>query len=1212
MIRESFAGSTNILSGDNVTGGQDEQRLPRSGSRDGEIEMSGNALSVLAKRYLKKENGRVCETPQEMFRRVARNIASAERIYNPDISEEEIERIEEEFYGIMTRLEFLPNSPTLMNAGCELQQLSACFVLPVEDSMEGIFDSVKAAALIHKSGGGTGFSFSRLRPKDDKVMSTGGVASGPVSFMKVFNAATEAVKQGGTRRGANMGTLRVDHPDILEFIRCKVDNRELTNFNISVCVTDKFMAALEKDEEYELINPRTGAVAGRLKAKEVFDQIVQHAWKNGDPGIIFIDRINKDNPTPQLGQIESTNPCVIGDTLVSTEKGLMKIKDIDEQYSSGGLNILTDERVSDFLYVNQVSGNLMTETKAGVSLKTISGAFKTGLKPVFKVTTKSGFELTATADHQIMTSNGWVKVKDLGAGKDWVLIQGGPGEFNPDYELPFDVQNECKGENGKIYKPNLPKKWSKELGQIVGWLVGDGWLRDRDENCRIGFTFGQDDKSILEYLKPLINNFYGYDIKEVLRENNVYHLSYHSKYFVDFFKCLCIKAWSSEQKEVPDSIYTAPKDAVIGFLQGLFSADGTIGIDETNKTIYIRLTAKSLNLLKDTQLLLLNLGIYSKIYDRSRAERTGFDYISVKGESRAYTLDGICYELQISRDNIKRFIEEVGFLCDKNKEKLEILSKRNFYSSRFEDLVDKIEYLGEQQVYDLTEPETLTFISNGFISLDCGEQPLLPYEACNLGSINLAKIVKYDGSGKAIDWDKLRTLVHICVRFLDNVIDMNKYPFPQIEKMAKGNRKIGLGVMGFADLMIELGVPYDSGEAIQVAEDIMQFVSVESKRASTEIAEERSEFPNFKGSIYDKGTSFGNGMKMRNATTTTIAPTGTLSILADCSSGVEPLFAISYVRNVLNNTKLYEVNKSFERIAKERGFYSEELLNEIVQNGTVRGNALVPEDVQNVFVTAHDIAPEWHVKIQAAFQKHTNNAVSKTVNFPHSATVEDVRKVYLLAYKLGCKGVTVYRDGSREQQVLQIQKHQDGLQYSALAEAKAKGFIIPRKRPSVTVGRTEKIKTGCGNLYVTINADENGLCEVFTQMGKYGGCAASQSEAVSRLTSLALRAGVDPRSIIKHLRGRRCPSSLWAAGGMVLSCPDAIGIALQRYLKWNENNGNQAQCREDAAAGEIPQGKIEPGEFLDTMIGACPECGGTIEHEGGCLVCRLCGYTRCS
>jgi ribonucleoside-diphosphate reductase alpha chain len=742
-----------------------------------EFELSRNSLKVLEKRYLvKDEDGNAAETPAELFRRVAETIAKVDLIYGK--GSQEVKELEDEFYSMLTTLDFLPNSPTLMNAGRELGQLSACFVLPVEDSMESIFDAVKNAAIIHKSGGGTGFSFSRLRPNGDMVGSTKGVSSGPVSFMSVFDIATEAVKQGGTRRGANMGMLRVDHPDIVSFIKCKQKSTKLNNFNISVALTDEFMRAVEQGGQYEIRNPRTRQAVGRMNAREVFDLIVESAWKNGEPGVVFIDRMNESNPTPKAGDIESTNPC--------------------------------------------------------------------------------------------------------------------------------------------------------------------------------------------------------------------------------------------------------------------------------------------------------------------------------------------------------------------------------------------------------------------------GEQPLLPFESCNLGSINLSMMVRGSGKSASVDWERLRDTTHRAVHFLDNVIDANKYPIKKIEEMTRANRKIGLGVMGWADILIKMNIAYNSAEATRFAEDVMGFIQREGRKASKALASERGAFPNCNESIY------GGKVEQRNATVTTIAPTGTLSIIANCSSGIEPLFAVSYVRTVMEGTKLIEVNPVFEEVARERGFWSRELMERIADKGTLHGFDEVPDDVKRVFVTAHDITPEQHVSMQAAFQRFVDNAVSKTVNFSHNANPDDVENVYMLAYRMGCKGLTVYRDGSRDEQVLSTGKTGD--EKGDSPEQK----IVPKKRPENIRGTTRLIRTGCGNIYVTINEDENGnVFEVFTSMGKAGGCAASQSESIGRLISLALRSNIDPDEIIKQLKGVSCHQPTWHSGGKILSCADGIAKSLQLYRsEGNKKAGN--------GGGSKP-----PADDV-MIIGACSECGGAVEHEGGCAVCHNCGFTKCS
>ncbi len=755
------------------------------------VQLTQNAMTVLKKRYLQKDpQGNVVETPEELFRRVAKNIAQADRFYHPEI---DLPSIEDKFYSLMASLDFLPNSPTLMNAGRELQQLSACFVLPVGDSMDEIFDAVKQMALIQKSGGGTGFSFSRLRMKNDVVGSTHGVSSGPVSFMSVFDTATETIKQGGTRRGANMGILRVDHPDILDFIQCKEGDHHFNNFNISVAATNEFMEAVERDKEYILRNPRTHEDVRSLNAREVFEKVVYYAWKNGDPGIIFIDRINQDNPTPQVGQIESTNPC--------------------------------------------------------------------------------------------------------------------------------------------------------------------------------------------------------------------------------------------------------------------------------------------------------------------------------------------------------------------------------------------------------------------------GEQPLLPYESCNLGSINLSNMVR----NGAIDWERLGSVTENAVHFLDNVIDMNRYTLPQIEAMTKANRKIGLGVMGFADLLILLGIPYNSPKALEIGEKVMSFIQKKGKEASRELALKRGSFPNFDGS-----TLKGRWDAMRNATVTTIAPAGTISIIAGTSSGIEPIFALAFIRHVLEGKELLEVNPFLEALSKQEGFYSEELMRKIAHSGNIQNLKEVPENIRKLFVTAHDITPEDHIRMQAAFQKFTDNAVSKTVNFPHEATVDDVAKVYKLAYELGCKGVTIYRDRSRMKQVL----YKGMVSQSRPKEEEDfhEGEIKPKAREDVIHGSTRKIRTGCGNLYVTVNEDEGGrLFEIFNQIGKAGGCAASQSEAIGRLVSLAFRSGVEPEDIIRQLKGISCHTPVWYREGKVLSCSDAVGKAIEWHLQEKGGNVKTESMIKISTLTHPP--KEEGGPFQRSLSlifqrGACPECGGPLIFEEGCVKC-FCGYSDC-
>lgn len=793
--------------------------------RDGHL--TDNAKVVLQRRYLSKDReGNVLEDPDGMYRRVAHNLSQSDLLYGE--SEHDRRDTEQRFYEVMQRLEFLPNSPTLMNAGRELQQLSACFVLPVEDSLDSIFTKVKQTALIHKSGGGTGFAFSRLRPEGDVVGSTGGVASGPVSFINAFDAATDVVKQGGTRRGANMGILHVSHPDILSFISSKEDGKHLTNFNISVAVTEDFMQRVRLEQEYDLINPRTGQIVKQLNAREVFQRMTELAWRTGDPGIVFLDRINRDNPNPQLGDIESTNPC--------------------------------------------------------------------------------------------------------------------------------------------------------------------------------------------------------------------------------------------------------------------------------------------------------------------------------------------------------------------------------------------------------------------------GEQPLLPYESCNLGSLNLARMVTYTNDDVKIDWDRMAEVITTAVHMLDSVIDMNEYPIPEIAEMSRKTRRIGLGVMGWSDLLIQMGIRYDSDAALQMAEQVMQFIQQQTHRASAELASRREVFPEWSRSVYNRGP---NPQPMRNSAPVTIAPTGTISIIAGASSGIEPLFALSYVRNVMDNTRLVEGNAYFEAVARHEGFYSSELMEELANSGSL-DDLDVPGWVKDVFRVSHDINPQWHVQMQGAFQTYTDNAVSKTINFPHDATVADVAAAYQGAYDLGCKGITVYRDGSKADQVLST-----GSANRATAPESNPVVIevpsprVPRERPRQTQGITERVRTGHGNMYVTVNMDNQGQpFEVFGTMGKAGGCDAALLEAVSRLVSLALRAGIDTSEVSQQLSGITCCPA-WDDGTLVRSGPDAVAIVLDRITSGVSNESNASDGVQltlptgaPAFGGDGPEvrpwmppqpnlsthpavgkangnGAPVPQTLSGAYAGRCPECNGGVVSQEGCLTCYSCGWNKC-
>lgn len=778
-------------------------------------ELSENAKVVIERRIARRdEGGDAVESPEQVFRRVAGNLAEAELRFGG--TEGDRAAAEESFYRLMASLDFLPNSPTLVNAGRELQQLSACFVLPVEDSIEGIFEAIKHTAIIHKSGGGTGFAFSRLRPANDRVQSTMGVASGPVSFMRVFDSATEAIKQGGTRRGANMGILRVDHPDIDEFIAMKADMTTLQNFNISVAVTEPFMNAVESGGTFDIINPTNGQVVGKRDAREVWEKMFANAWKNGDPGVIFIDRINggRANPVPKRGPVESTNPC--------------------------------------------------------------------------------------------------------------------------------------------------------------------------------------------------------------------------------------------------------------------------------------------------------------------------------------------------------------------------------------------------------------------------GEQPLYPYDSCNLGSINLGHFTKGVPGQKTIDFDALGTVVRRTVHMLDNVIEMNNYPIPEIAETSHSIRRIGLGVMGWADMLIDLRIPYDSEQALATARDVMAHIQREADAASEQLARVRGSFPEWGESIYGPGGKEGP-RPMRNSTRTTIAPTGTLSIIANCSGGIEPVFSLAFIRShyldkndPTKRTELAEVNEQFEAVAKSEGFYSDELIRFLAEGGHLEERPEVPQWVKETFVTAHDIAPEWHVRMQAAFQEFTDNAVSKTINFPNSATVDDVRTAYELAYRTGCNGITIYRDGSRELQVLKHADKSDGEKAVEAAQAILTQAIGPvrRKLPDERQAITHKFRVGEQEGYMTVGLFDDGTPgEVFINVNKQGSTVSGLMDTVAMLTSYSLQYGVPLSELSAKLKNTRFEPSGPTSNRQIPIATSIVDYVF-RWLELKFDGANSAIQPTLIPASEVVEStnaSVAANKHSDAVASGvgCPECGAVLYYAEGCLICHNCFYNKC-
>ncbi|MBI5284998.1 MAG: ribonucleoside reductase class II [Chloroflexi bacterium] len=1201
---------------------------------------------VLERRYLAKNGaGKLAETPEQLFRRVAHNIALAEARYvAPSQAAETVAAIEAQFYDLVTSLRFLPNSPTLGNAGRPLQQLSACFVLPVEDSMSGIFDTLKNTALIHQSGGGTGFAFSRLRPAGDIVASTGGIASGPVSFMRVYDAATESIKQGGTRRGANMAILNVEHPDIEAFVNVKSDMTSLQNFNISVAVTERFMQAVERDEEYELRNPRTRKPVGTRRARTIFRQIVENAWRNGDPGLVFLDRINRDNPTPALGAIEATNPCVIGSTRIATHRGLVRMDELHA--SQEPLQVVADHRGR---YLNA----------RGVSLLNAKQVFQTSPRAdVYRAVTRHGYEVTATAYHKFVTPRGRIELRDLQVG-DTLFVQSGEGAW---------------GDRG-----------SRDLGLVLGSLAGDGNFNDEHG---VVLSFWGEDADYADEVLAAVNRIVAMEPRSV--NNRDYgpvtahavasrrRLDMHSVRLRRQLEGLGVTA--EAKLRIPEVIWQGTRDAVVAYLQALFAADGTVSLSMPKMSCSVRLAQSDERFLKEIQLLLANFGIESKLHLRRAAGRRLMP--DGRGGSKEFP-HRAQYELIIDGSSRDLFCHEIGFLSPRKQAKLQsfIASKaRRSNRSRYATEIVTIDYVGQAAVFDTTEPETHTITVGGLVTGQCGEQPLLPYESCNLGSLNLSAFTKRTDASRArngrgargvappaaeVDWDALAAVIPLCVRFLDDVIDQNHYPIPEIEEMTKSTRKIGLGVMGWADLLFELGIKYDSDEAIELGGRMMSFIQDHADRASAALAQERGVFPAWQGSVYDPATGDSRGgPRYRNATRTTVAPTGTLSIIADTSGGIEPAFALAFMRqhhldrkDPSKVTRLPEVNKAFLAAAQRAGFHSDELVSYLAEGGALADRDDVPGWAKHLFVTSHDIDPAWHVKMQAAFQRHTDNAVSKTINFRHDATAEDVERAYLLAYREGCKGITVYRDGSRDRQVLSHATARGPEQAESIAAALALGFdeLLPdgahppphasteprpagrpyrRHLPDERGSITHKFRVGEQEGYITVGLYEEGAPgEIFVNISKEGSTIRGLMDAVAMLTSVALQYGVPLENLVSKFRGVHFePAGLTgnpkipAASSLVdyifrwlelrfLAPPIAAAPPAVPAPERTKRRGKRAAPAEPAApdnqvASAAPQRPATSNQDTSTGIG-CPDCGSILVFAEGCMVCRSCGYNKC-
>ncbi|MFZ1753252.1 MAG: LAGLIDADG family homing endonuclease, partial [Caldilineaceae bacterium] len=1144
-----------------VVKGEKTRVTPPSYVDDETINLSDNSLKVLERRYLRRDiDGSLLESAAGMFYRVAHHIAGAEAAHGGDV-----EATTETFYRLLTDLRFFPNSPTFTGAGTPLGQLAACFVLPIADDMgrdsDGIFSTLRVAALIQQTGGGNGFSFTRLRPRGDVVHTSSGRATGPVGFLRVYDQAFGEIAQGGTRRGANMAVLQVDHPDIEQFITCKAEEGTVTNFNISVAITDEFMRAVKNDSDFDLRSPRDGKVWKTVRARELFDKIIHYAHHNGEPGALFIDAANRTNPVPHLYDLEATNPCVTGETLIYTAEGLQRA---DALARSG-----QPQKVV-------VDGRFGVET-----VQPASEVFETGVKDVYRLETKEGYSLRLTGNHQVMTARGWVETQHLQPG-DRVHILNRSGAF---------------GTAG-----------TRDLGLVLGWLVGDGTVNQiravlsffGEEKTELAPLFASAVTAVVDtdrHYSAGHSRSYPVGITEILERDEVRIQSDRLRLLAEEY------GLDLNKLQVPDVILRGTQEAQQAFLQALFTADGTVS-DGGKKGCAVRLTSVSEALLQDVQRVLLNFGVFSRIY-RERRPAGMRRLPDGKGGYQEYFCQAY-HELAVSKDNLIRFAEQVGFLSQaKQSVLLAYLERmqRGPYQESFTARVKRLVHEGREMVYDLTQPTTHSFVANGFVVHNCGEQWLGPYENCCLGSINLGVHVKADADGETVvDWVGLERTIRESTHFLDNVVSANAYvpAVPEVAEAAFRARRIGLGIMGLGDLMYKLGIRYGSEEGQEFAGQVMEFVRYHCMAQSIELSEERGAFLAFTGSIYDPEKAGGmawqpptpvapfqrdwarpaldwssivSGIEqhgIRNAAQTTVAPTGTIATVSGCEGyGCEPVFALGYIRHFKDGDKDVELaytSPLFEQALERTDLspaHKQRIKQHVASYGSCQDVEDMPAELRHAFVVSSDISADEHVRMQAAIQAFVDNSISKTCNFGEGATEEDVAKAYLLAWELGCKGLTVYVTGSRQEVVLETkatkEKKSEG---ETVAESSLNGYangsnghhpgeVVPiftkRPRPRLLQGSTYRKDTPLGPAYITVNSDEEGEpFEVFLNIGKAGSDVSAVSEALGRLISLTLRmpASLPPserlRWVMDEMAGIGGGRALGFGANRVRSLPDGV------------------------------------------------------------------------
>ncbi len=1346
--------------------------------------LAEQSLAVAQKRYMKTdEQGNPTETPEEMFYRVAEFLASGDKKINPNA---DTTALAESFYQMMAKLEFVPGGRAFFEAGNDhTGQMASCFVLPIEDTMEGIFQTLKDAAITQQNNGGTGFNFSKVRPKGDTVNGVPGVAAGPLHYIRSFDQAFSKVLQGGKRHGGNMGVLNVDHPDIEEFIRLKDSGSDIKNFNISVGVTNAFMEAVRMDTSWDLINPSTKEVTKTVQAKEIFDAIIERAHKCADPGLLFIDHVADGNNNAHLYDMVATNPCGeqplgpyescnLGSLILSnhvtpagqvdwqklqrTSKLATRFMDnmielnkypipaIDymvRQTRKIGIGVMgfaqmlyklnipyssqeavdLIEKIMKTIHTSIEEESMVLAEERGVypawkgsrweekGIKirnshltsiaptgTISMLANTssGIEPYFNLVTirKSFYNQggsdnnTANAETLRIVADDFERVaKERGFYSDELMDRiAEEGSVQGFAEIPQDVKDifvtsRDVAPQWHVKIQAAAQKWTDAAVSKTVNLPNDATIEDvrqtyilaYETKCK-GVTIYRDGSKSDQVLslkkkaedkapataeikvpvvqtapisqpvahpvststsvnKPLITG--DVNPEAIITKNAQTVLQKRALKKDDqgtvvenpedlFHRVARFMASPEKQYDVPEQRIAEIQDKFYGMLSRLeFIAGQPLRNSETNLTMSACLVLPiEDNIEGIMQTISENVFAHKSTcgtginYSRIRMKGSGVGEVGPIAAGPVHFMKAVSVAQKTIQTKGGRSQGSMGILNVDHPD-IDAFIKAKDIEGEFDNMnisvgaTDKfMEALRNDAEYDMYDPGEKKVVSKmrakdmfdkiaehawvsgdpGLIFVDrlerdnptpslgildatnpCGEQPLLPYETCNLGSIVLSRMVKPDAQGNpVIDWDKYAETIYYSVRFLDNSIDVNNFPLAKVEQMSKGTRRIGLGAMGFADLLIKLGIPYNSNEAVELAEEMMKFLNDHAHKATEEIGAEKGSFPYFDISVWPE-----RGVKARrNSAVTTIAPTGYTSIVANCSSGIEPIYALAFRReNSMGGTDQFESNFLFEKIAKERGFYTPEIMNQIVETGTLEGIEGIPEDIKRVFVTAHDITPEDHIRIQAAFQKYTDNAVSKTINFHNDATVEDIRQAYVLAYELGCKGVTIFRDGSRQEQALLVGKSGSAndkagegageqvlavgsiQEPSTLHEARQilSKVIEKRPRPDVVSGKTYKKKTGYGMMYVTINDDEEGHpFEVFATIGKTGGVYAAKSESICRLVSLALRSGIKVDDVIAQLQGIRGPMPIWDNGVQVFSLADAMAQVLRAHVKQNQ------------------------------------------------------------